>query len=553
MKTIRTIALPLAISLGLLGALLTLTSWTTSAQAAPSTTSTPIQPFRSTSDVIDQSPNRDNAVVFWDKVALEAIRQAKPGPPVVARVLAVLHTAMYDAWSQYDATAVGTLLGDRFRQPPAERTLAHKSEAISYAAYWVLKDLFPQPEYEVYFTSMLETYGYDPSVTTTNVQKPAGIGNLAAAIVILYRHHDGANQLGDLHPGAYTDYTGYQPVNTPTQVNDLNYWQPLLTTNGSFQGGCLSGGTLTPQKYVGPHWGKVIPFALNDGPTITPTTGPILYPSAEFTIQAQEILSISAHLTDREKAITEYWADGPTSELPPGHWAIFSQFVSTRDHHTVDDDAKLFFALGNANLDAGILAWKIKRVYDSVRPITAIHELFHGQQVAAWAGPYSGTKMIAGETWQPFQLPCFVTPAFPEYLSGHSTFSAASAEVLKSFTGSDVFSDSVVINAGSSRIEPGQTPAQAVTLTWATFSEAADQAGISRRYGGIHFKKGDLDGRALGRQVGARVWQKAQTFFAGTATPVADMATTISATLASDNVQITLLPNRFLLPLVQRK
>ncbi|MFN8488837.1 MAG: hypothetical protein U0350_14640 [Caldilineaceae bacterium] len=545
MQKIYVIALPFVVAFGLLAALLTLTRWTTTVQAAT--------PLGAASGEVNQNPNRDNAVIFWDNVALDAIRQAKPGPPVVARILAVLHTAMYDAWSQYDATAVGTLLGDRFRQPAAERTLAHKSEAISYAAYRVLKDLFPAQEYGIYFANMLEAYGYDPNVTTTDVQKPAGIGNLAAAIVILYRHHDGANQLGDLHSGAYTDYTGYQPVNSPTQVNDPNHWQPLLTTNGSFQGGCLSGGTPTPQTYVGPHWGRVIPFALDDGPVITPTVGPILYPSPEFTIQAQEILSISGHLTDREKAITEYWADGPTSELPPGHWALFSQFVSARDHHTVDDDAKLFFAVSNANLDAGILAWKIKRIYDSVRPITAIHELFRGQQVAAWAGPYSGTKMIAAETWQPFQLPCFVTPAFPEYLSGHSTFSAASAEVLKSFTGSDIFSDAVVINAGSSRIEPGQTPAHAITLTWATFSEAADQAGISRRYGGIHFERGDLEGRKLGRQVGARVWQKAQTFFIGAAAPVADMTTAISTTLALDDVEKALFPNQFFLPLVRQK
>ena len=126
--------------------------------------------------------------------------------------------------------------------------------------------------------------------------------------------------------------------------------------------------------------GNVIPFALNDGPEITPTLKPARYPSPEFTLQAREVLSLSANLTDQEKAITEYWADGPSSELPPGHWALIAQYVSARDHHTLDDDAKLFLAVSNANLDAGILAWKLKRIYDSVRPITAIRELFRGQQ-----------------------------------------------------------------------------------------------------------------------------------------------------------------------------
>lgn len=488
----------------------------------------------------------DNAVTFWDDVALNAIRIARPGPPIVARTLALVHTAQYEAWSQYDATAVGTLLGSMYRQPVEQRTWWNKTDAMSYAAFRVLVDLFPDQQY--YFDYIMREEGFDPTLTTTKPDTAVGVGNLAAAIVLTYRHDDGANQLGNRHPGAYSDYTGYQPTNTYTQVNDLNHWQPLATPNGSFQGGCLDDGSLTVQTYVGPHWGNVIPFALNDGEPITPTTGPIRYPSPEFTLQAQEVLSISAHLTDREKAIAEYWADGPASELPPGHWALFAQIVSRRDHHTVDDDAKLFFALSNSNLDAGILAWKLKRIYDSVRPVTAIRELFRGQQVLAWAGPFAGTQMIDGGAWQPYQQTCFVTPAFPEFISGHSTFSAASAEVLKSFTGSDLFSHTVTVNF--SQVEPGLVPAQPVKLEWATFSAAADEAGISRRYGGIHFAQGDLVGRTLGRQVGARVWSKAETFFAGSATPVTDLSSQLAAIIAQNNFDRVFQPYSLYLPIV---
>ena len=116
-----------------------------------------------------------------------------------------------------------------------------------------------------------------------------------------------------------------------------------------------------------------------------------------------------------------------------------------------------------------------------------------------------------------YQPATVVTPPFPEFFSGHSTFSAAGAEILKLYTGSDAFGNSVTIPAGFSRVEPGMTPATDITLSWATFSEATDQAGISRRYGGIHFKYGDLAGRAIGRQVGAQVWAKALTYFNGTA------------------------------------
>src|SRR3989440_9192873 len=152
--------------------------------------------------------------------------------------------------------------------------------------------------------------------------------------------------------------------------------------------------------------------------------------------------------------------------------------------HTLDQDVKLFFALGNAVFDAGIVAWDCKRAYDYVRPVTAVHFLFAGKKVRAWAGPYRGTRVIDGGDWAPYQPVTFVTPPFPEFISGHSAFSAAGAEVLKAFTGSDTFGASATVQAGSSKVEPGAVPATDVTLSWATFSDAADQAGVLRRYGG---------------------------------------------------------------------
>src|SRR5438132_5433571 len=111
--------------------------------------------------------------------------------------------------------------------------------------------------------------------------------------------------------------------------------------------------------------------------------------------------------------------------------------------------------------------------------------------VRAWAGPYQGTKLIDGATWFPYQSTTFPTPPFPEYSSGHSNFSAAGAEILKLFTRSDRFSGSATFPAGSSRVEPGAVPGGELTLSWPTFSDAANEAGISRRYGGVHFEQGD--------------------------------------------------------------
>lgn len=175
----------------------------------------------------------------------------------------------------------------------------------------------------------------------------------------------------------------------------------------------------------------------------------------------------------------------------------------------------MFFALTNAIFDAGVACWDTKRAFDSVRPVTAIHFLFAGQQVNAWGGPYQGTRLINGRDWQPYQAATVVTPPFPEFFSGHSIFSAAGAETLYRFTESDNFGGSFTQKAGTSRVEPGAVPATDITLSWATFSDAADQAGISRRYGGIHFEQGDLVGRALGRQVAAQAWDRAQAYITG--------------------------------------
>jgi hypothetical protein len=449
----------------------------------------------------------DTLIVQWNSVALAAIRAAHPGPPIVARALAILHTCMFDAWAAYDPQADGTRLGEALRQPAASATETHKAEAVSYAAYRALADLFPTEVAQ--FDALMVSLGYDPADTTRDTSTPRGVGNVAAQAVLDFRHGDGANQLGDLHPGAYSDYTRYAPANDPHHIHNPDRWQPLEVSDGH-------GGTVT-QNYIAPHWGLVVPFALEHGAQFRPAQAPAHSGAEAYREQAREVLAYSAGLTDVQKVIAEYWADGPASELPPGHWCLFAQFVSRRDGHDLDADVKLFFALTNAIFDASIVAWDAKRAYDSVRPVTAIHFLFQGEQVQAWAGPGLGTQAIPGESWQPYQASTVVTPPFPEYVSGHSLFSAAGAEILKRFTGSDVFGGSVTIPAGSSRVEPGTVPMVDLTLAWATFTDAADEAGISRRYGGIHFVDGDLVARALGRQVAGQAWERAQAYISGEA------------------------------------
>jgi len=444
----------------------------------------------------------DTVVVRFNAAAIQAIRDTHPGPPAVARMLAVLHTCMYDAWAAYDKRATGTIFRDSIlpREVHGSRKKASE-EAISFAAHRALVDLFPQPEQVAQFDALMSQLGYDPAGASSDLSTPSGVGAAAAAAVLEFRHTDGSNQLGS---PPYSDTSGYQPVNTPDRIVDPNRWQPLRVSDGH-------GGTVV-QRYITPHWGGVTPFALTSGDQFRPTHGPVMADQPRYREQAQEVIDYTADLNDEQKTIAEYWADGPSSELPPGHWALFAQFVSRRDRNSVEEDVKMFFAMTNAILDASVCCWDVKRAFDYVRPITAIHYAFADEEVRTWGG-----RTIAGRDWLPYQAPNIVTPPFPEYFSGHSTFSAAGAEILKRFTGSDSFGGSVTLPAGGSRVESGAVPARDVTLSWDTFSDAADEAGISRRYGGIHFEQGDLDGRTAGRQVGAQAWDLSQAYFNGDA------------------------------------
>jgi hypothetical protein len=267
------------------------------------------------------------ALIGWNNAALQGVRDAKLGAPVVARALAVVDTCMYDAWAAYDEQAVGTQLGGALRRPLAERTLANKERAISYAAYRALSDVLPVDTESVYKPLMKEL-GYDPNNTSTDIETATGIGNVACAAVLEYRHRDKSNQMGDLAQGAYSDWSEYKVVNpsatVPARYVDVktlnpDHWQPLNYIDAS--------GNLVVQKFAAAQWCFVTPFAMKSGEELRKVVepGPALYGTAEFQEQADELVAISAGLTDKQKMIAEYWLDGPKSEQPPGHWMLLAQ------------------------------------------------------------------------------------------------------------------------------------------------------------------------------------------------------------------------------------
>jgi PAP2 superfamily len=459
----------------------------------------------------------DTVVLSWNAAALEEVRRGRLGPPVVARALAIAHTCVYDAWVPYDDEAAAATQ-PLPRRPPSERNDANKARAISHAAYNCLLNLFPAGAGRL--SAEMRRLGFDPNDMGADTATPQGIGNGVAAAVIASRRHDGSNQYGDLSPGAYSDYTGYTPVNAPMpfclpatpgpcplNVSNPFQWQPLINDRG------------VTQVAIAPHWREVRPFALlaatqfDHVPGVADGPNYLLGPTA-YDADIEDLLSYSRHLTEAQKLVVEYWADGPESELPPGHWALFAQHVSRRDGHSIDEDARMFFALSNATFDAGIVAWHIKRKFDGVRPITGIRFFRQGQPLLAWGGPGRPVETIEGGKWTPYNPGSNLTPSFPGYVSGHSTFSAAGAVALRGFTGSDRFEFSTVVPPGFGRVEPG-VPRVPTTLRYATYSAAVAEAGLSRLLGGIHFADDNTDGQLLGNLSGAAVWDKSQRLFAG--------------------------------------
>jgi len=518
-----------------------------------------------TSQVLREPGTDLPLVVQWNELALAGIREEPViRAPVVSRQLFLLHTAMYDAWTAFDDQAQPYAMSP-VKLAPAERTEANLRNALSQAAYQVLVRRFGRLSgggFKPQLREQMARYGLNIA-TAADTTTAAGIGFMAAESVLRRRANDGANQANLYSEITSPDYPQrYAAFNSDDWRDprapggerfDPNRWQPLqvpypqtATVKGRKQYNPDDRSSYDVQRFMTPHWAAVTPFALSSGAQLRPSAPPRFGSDAPYTdakgqrmsndhayrAQAEQVLRLNADLSERDKAIAEFWADGPRSESPPGHWNQLAHGLVVRDQLDIEASVKLFFALNAALLDAGIAAWESKRYYDYVRPISAIRHLYYGQPIRGWGGINQGTVELRGEDWLPYQQITFITPPFSEYVSGHSTFSAAAAEVLKRFTGSDQFYDGVSRTGqdidqdgdedllgqfiyGKNRFFFERGPSEAIVLQWPTFTDAADEAAFSRLVGGIHFQDGDLRGRVMGRQAGVLAFERAQALWLG--------------------------------------
>ncbi len=448
-----------------------------------------------TSEFIGASMSEKNVAHQWGQMALTCTANDtetfKPRPTITSRFLALIFTAVFDAWSRYDATATPVYLKEVARRPLREQTLSNKEIAISYAAYRALNEYYYNDS-KLFREFMIEL-GLDPDDDSLDPNTPVGIGNLAGQSVIEARKHDGANQYGEEEGSnglSYADYTGYTPVNSADDNVDPDRWQPKYFSDG--KGGKYAPACLTP------YWQKVEPIGLQSADQFRPGPPPLVG-SEQMEKEVREVIELQANLTDEQRALVEFMRDGPQSVQQAGHWLNFALKVSKRDHHTLDDDVKMYFLNQMVAMDAFIASWDAKMHYDSARPYQLVHKYYQDQIIKAWGGPEKGMTQMDGSQWRPYSPDTFLCPPFPSYVSGHSTISGACGEALKLFTGSDKFGDKVELIPGA-MTEPDNL-GEKVVIEFPTFTEAANMAGISRVLGGYHIQSDNIAGLELGRNV----------------------------------------------------
>ena len=380
-----------------------------------------------------------DVVTSWNAAALAAIRATSAPPPVASRALAILHVSIYDAVNgisrRHEPYLVESLV-------PAS---ASDVAAASAAAHRSLTVLFPSQTAQ--FAALHLTI---VQAITDGPQKQAGLhwGGLVADQILASRANDGS---GDVVAA---------PIGTGPGA-----WEP---TPPAFA------------PYLLAQWGRVAPFAIESSGALRPG-GPPPLDSAQWAEEYNEVKALGALVgstrTADQSQIARFWADGAGTETPPGHWNHIAQEIAAAQGNTLEQNARMFALLNLALADAAICAWDAKYEFNFWRPVTAIR-----------LGDTDGNDDTSGDpTWSSF----IGTPPFPDYISGHSTFSGAASRVLARFYGRD----DIAFVTGSDAL-PG------VTRSFAGFAAAAAEAGASRIYGGIHYRSANRDGLAAGAAVG---------------------------------------------------
>jgi hypothetical protein len=571
----------------------------------------------------------------WNEAWLHSVRTDYARPTVVARNLFHLAVALYDSWAVYESEAKPYYISLRRK---SENKDTEREITMSYAAYrLMLHRCQKHPKRELVVataTALMRELGLDPAYEHASEENPAALGNLIAQMLIGRYLYDGSREDED-YATPLNDFAPLNPalivkLRGPGKLLDVNFWQPLALDMNVDQNGNPIPGKVAPPLTL--HWGRLPPFALTDrdrdargvylDPGLPPQFGA---EDDDFRSAMEQVIEFSSWLDPRDevtldispasignnslgrndgkgyrqnpvnrapyspqvvkrgdyaRVLAEFWADGPTSETPPGHWNVVANHVTEMpgfqrrwmgqgsELSRLEWDVKMYLTLNGALYDASIAAWGLKGYYQGSRPISAIrylaelgqasdpklpryhkdglrlkpglielitpeltapgerfaHLVGHEGELAlrAWKGAarnpkeeFRGVGWVLASEWVPYQRPTFVTPPFPGYVSGHSTFSRSAAEVMTAITGSKFFPGGMAeFRAEKDKylvFEAG--PSEALSLQWATYYDAADQCSMSRIFGGIHGFIDDFPGRRIGSKIGRKAVARSLDLF----------------------------------------
>lgn len=308
-----------------------------------------------------------------------------------------------------------------------------------------------------------------------------------------------------------------QNLNTLT---DVDKWTPLKFGE-------------TVKNYLTPEWGTNNQGIL-DSETFTDLlskTNQLFPTSSQYESEMKDVANITSNLTDEQKMLAEFWAGGPGTVTPPGMWFVFLDIVIRSNNIKLVNEIKNYTILCSGLYQAGISAWRLKRDNMQARPIQKIRQYLYNQSISQSWNTY--TNNDKGQFWLPYQELNFVTPPFPDFVSGHSTFSSSSAKLFCYLLGTDMINlQNPVINndilqylcptlnssstanfslnnffifPNTSTVESG-VPSTSINLNWVCWTEISRSSGKSRIYGGIHIESSNQGGLYLGSMIGDQIW-----------------------------------------------
>ncbi len=389
-----------------------------------------------------------NAVLDWNEEAVDAIRLSRDPAPLAALRYATYHVAIFDAVNGITRTHRGWLVND---PAPAGASM---DAAIASAAYTVLSGLF----------------------TATNPRTIQAAYDKALA------------DIPDGHAKADGIAWGRKVAEAVLAKRaDCGFDKPVAGTYASSEPGKWRE---TPPGFrppVLPYWGKVTPFVMTS-PSQFRAPPPEALGSKEY---AEELAFVARHgarddadRTEYQTLCTPFWSDDLGTATPAGHWNVIAQDIARRRNLSEPECARLFALLNLAEADAGISCWETKYYYSFWRPENALREL--------------DPKLNPHVVNAPDFIPNMASPAFPSYISGHSTYSSAAARMIALVIGTDDIEFSVASDG-----LPG------AVHTFKRLSDAQREVGMSRVWGGIHTMSDNLEAQKVGMKVADWVYAHA--------------------------------------------